>query len=88
MHDFHQFDSLLLHFNGQAVDLGAEVAPDVFAAELAYLRDGEWAQTAKDVLWRRSKLGLHLDEAQQQAVADWLAAPAAAAPAAATVAAR
>jgi glycerol-3-phosphate dehydrogenase len=66
-------------------DLGPEVAPDVFAAELAYLRDREWAQTAKDVLWRRSKLGLHLDEAQQQAVAAWLAAPTAAAPPAATV---
>ena len=53
-------------------DLGAEVAPGVFAAELAYLRDHEWAQTADDVLWRRSKLGLHLDQAQRRAVADWL----------------
>ena len=57
-------------------DLGAEVAPRVYAAELAYLRDHEWAHSADDVLWRRSKLGLHLDEAQRQAVADWFRAPA------------
>ncbi|HZH07730.1 MAG TPA: glycerol-3-phosphate dehydrogenase C-terminal domain-containing protein, partial [Lautropia sp.] len=69
-------------------DLGQEVAPDIFAAELVYLREQEWARTAKDVLWRRSKLGLHLDEFQQQAVADWLEDPAAATPAPASVAAR
>jgi len=68
-------------------DLGAEVAPGVFAAELTYLRDKEWARTAKDVLWRRSKLGLHLDEQQQQAIAQWLGDPAAAAPPPAAVAA-
>ena len=56
-------------------DLGAEVAPGVFAAELAYLRDHEWARTAEDVLWRRSKLGLHLDQTQQRAVAEWLEGP-------------
>nr|MBA3477056.1 glycerol-3-phosphate dehydrogenase [Lautropia sp.] len=57
-------------------DLGEEVAPGVFAAELQYLCRNEWARTVDDVLWRRSKLGLHLDKAQQQAVADWLARPA------------
>ena len=64
------------------------MAPGVFAAELAYLRDQEWARTAEDVLWRRSKLGLHLDPAQRQAVADWLQGPAAAPPLAAVAAAR
>ena len=53
-------------------DLGAEVAPGVFEAELAYLRRTEWAQTGDDVLWRRSKLGLHLDAAGRAAVADWM----------------
>jgi glycerol-3-phosphate dehydrogenase len=28
----------------------------------------EWAQTGEDVLWRRSKLGLRLDQAQRDAV--------------------
>jgi len=40
--------------------LGDEVIPGVFEAELRYLREREWARTLDDVLWRRSKLGLHL----------------------------
>ena len=54
--------------------LGAEVAPGLHEAELAYLHEHEWARSADDVLWRRSKLGLHLTEAQRRAVADWCAA--------------
>ena len=52
-------------------ELGAEVAPGLFEAELDYLHDHEWARSADDVLWRRSKLGLHLNDAQRRAVADW-----------------
>jgi glycerol-3-phosphate dehydrogenase len=55
-------------------DLGAEVAPGLHEAELRYLQREEWATRADDVLWRRSKLGLHYSVAQRQAVADWLAA--------------
>ncbi|OAN16956.1 glycerol-3-phosphate dehydrogenase [Photobacterium jeanii] len=40
--------------------------------ELDYLMQAEFAQVAEDVLWRRSKLGLYLDEAQQQAVAAYM----------------
>ncbi|MDP4301778.1 glycerol-3-phosphate dehydrogenase [Leptothrix discophora] len=55
-------------------DLGTEVAPGLHEAELRFLQRTEWAVDASDVLWRRSKLGLHLDAAQRAAVADWLAA--------------
>ncbi|KVE44997.1 glycerol-3-phosphate dehydrogenase [Burkholderia sp. BDU5] len=41
-------------------ELGAELAPGLHEAELRYLRDAEWATCADDVLWRRSKLGLHV----------------------------
>jgi glycerol-3-phosphate dehydrogenase len=51
--------------------LGAEVAPGLFEAELHYLHDHEWARSADDVLWRRSKLGLHYDAAQRAAVQTW-----------------
>ena len=51
-----------------------KVAPDLYEAELFYLRRHEWALTADDVLWRRTKLGLRYSPAQRQAVADWLAA--------------
>jgi glycerol-3-phosphate dehydrogenase len=52
-------------------ELGAAVAPGLFEAELNYLHDHEWARSADDVLWRRSKLGLHLSVAQRAAVASW-----------------
>jgi glycerol-3-phosphate dehydrogenase len=51
--------------------LGAKVAPGLFEAELNYLHDREWARTADDVLWRRSKLGLHLSAAERADVARW-----------------
>jgi len=56
-----------------AGELGAEVAPGLFETELSYLHDHEWARSAEDVLWRRSKLGLHFNAAQSAAVADWCA---------------
>ncbi len=41
----------------------------VFEAELQHMQDREWAQTAEDALWRRSKLGLHLPEDARARVA-------------------
>ncbi|MDE2081462.1 MAG: glycerol-3-phosphate dehydrogenase [Burkholderiales bacterium] len=58
-------------------DLGPAVAPGLHEAELHYLRREEWALNADDVLWRRSKLGLHSLPAQARQVADWMAAQAA-----------
>jgi len=45
-------------------DLGARFGADLTAAEVRYLMSNEWAQSADDVLWRRSKLGLRLTDAQ------------------------
>jgi glycerol-3-phosphate dehydrogenase len=39
-------------------DLGPRFADDLTGAEVRYLVENEWAQSADDVLWRRSKLGL------------------------------
>jgi glycerol-3-phosphate dehydrogenase len=58
---------LLLHRDA----LGEEVAAGLFEGELRYLHDHEWARSADDVLWRRSKLGLHLTTAQREAVSAW-----------------
>jgi glycerol-3-phosphate dehydrogenase len=58
--------------------LGKEIAPGIYEAELLYLRDAEWATCAQDVLWRRSKLGLHVApgtlEAVTAAIDAWFAA--------------
>jgi glycerol-3-phosphate dehydrogenase len=54
-------------------DLGAQVLPGLYEAELRYLVRQEWAMTAEDVLWRRSKLGLHLPHDAAQTLDGWLA---------------
>jgi glycerol-3-phosphate dehydrogenase len=41
--------------------------------EVRYLVANEWAQTAEDIVWRRSKLGLRLMPPQVQALNQWLA---------------
>jgi glycerol-3-phosphate dehydrogenase len=52
--------------------MGAEVAPGLYEAELEYLQRSEWASSADDVLWRRSKLGLHYTAQQRGEVAGWM----------------
>jgi glycerol-3-phosphate dehydrogenase len=56
-----------------ASDLGRWFGP-LSEAEIAHLIDREWAVTAEDILWRRSKLGLHLAPEETQALDAWLAA--------------
>lgn len=53
--------------------LGEEIAPGLYAAEVEYLIEREWAQTAEDILWRRSKLGLHLPAGTADRLGAWLA---------------
>jgi glycerol-3-phosphate dehydrogenase len=52
--------------------LGAEVAPGLYEQELHYLVKSEWARTADDILWRRSKLGMHLTSTHAEAISRWL----------------
>lgn len=40
-------------------DMGTETVPGLFMAEINYLKRYEWATCDEDILWRRSKLGLH-----------------------------
>ena len=49
-----------------------EVAPGLYERELRFLQDDEWALRGDDVLWRRSKLGLHYTPAQREQVARWM----------------
>lgn len=54
-------------------ELGEELAPGLYAAELAYLVRHEWAACAEDVLWRRSKLGLHVPPGCADRIDAWIA---------------
>lgn len=61
-------------------DLGIDFGGGLTEREVAYLRDREWAVSAEDILWRRSKLGLRLTREQQARLADWLSEADSAAP--------
>jgi glycerol-3-phosphate dehydrogenase len=61
-------------------DLGISFGATLTQAELCYLMTQEWAQTADDVLWRRSKLGLALTAGEAAEVARFMAGAVAASP--------
>jgi len=54
-------------------DLGPWLGADLTGAEVRYLMDHEWARTAEDVLWRRSKLGLRVSAAERAQLAKFMA---------------
>ena len=54
-------------------DLGPWFGADLSAAEVSFLRRQEWATTAEDVLWRRTRLGLILTAAEAEELAAWIA---------------
>lgn len=56
-----------------AADLGRDFGATLTEAELGWLVAHEFAQTAEDVLWRRTKLGLHMTPQEARAVEDWMA---------------
>jgi glycerol-3-phosphate dehydrogenase len=51
------------------LDLGEDYGAGLTQAEIDYLIANEWARSGDDILWRRTKLGLHLDAHQRQRVA-------------------
>ena len=51
-------------------DLGEHFGGGLTAREVDYVCEHEWASCAEDVLWRRTKCGLHMTEAQRQRVAE------------------
>jgi len=53
-------------------DLGRRFGADLHEAEVRYLIDREWARTAADVLWRRTKLGLRLDAGEAAALEEYM----------------
>ncbi|MDO6966897.1 glycerol-3-phosphate dehydrogenase [Rhizobium alvei] len=56
-------------------DLGRDFGAGLTERELDYLKREEWAVSAEDVVFRRSKLGLRLSAEQIAAIDDYLAGP-------------
>jgi glycerol-3-phosphate dehydrogenase len=63
----------LLEDARSVAELGEEVLPGLFAREIDYLRREEWAESADDILYRRSKLALQLPADSAARLDDWLA---------------
>ena len=57
-----------------AGDLGQSFGASLTEAEVRYLMQSEWACTAEDIVWRRSKLGLRLTPLEIAAIDDWISA--------------
>ncbi len=53
--------------------LGQELTPGLYEREARYLINEEWALSAEDLLWRRTKLGLLADHPSVRLLEDWLA---------------
>lgn len=53
-------------------DCGLYFGHGLTEREVRYLMQREWTQTSDDILWRRSKLGLHLTDEQRAAVTEFV----------------
>jgi len=53
-------------------DMGELLGDDVYEFEVYYLVTHEWALTVEDILWRRSKLGLHVSEQTEKNIKRYL----------------
>lgn len=56
----------------RAGGLGEDFGHGLFAAEVDFLIEREWAQSADDILWRRSKLGLRFSPAEAERLAKYV----------------
>ena len=66
-------DDLLSEVRNTA-GLGRHFGGYLYEREVRYLVAEEWAMSADDVLWRRTKEGLHMQPAEREAFGDWFAA--------------
>jgi glycerol-3-phosphate dehydrogenase len=55
-------------------DLGTDFGAGLYEREVGHLVENEWAMTAEDILWRRTKLGLRLSATERGRLSKWLAA--------------
>ena len=69
---FRRHGAITPHVLGDAStasDLGEDFGAHLTEREIAWFVEHEWARTAEDVLWRRSKAGLHMSESQRARLA-------------------
>ena len=63
--------TLLLGDGTHQPELGQHFGAGLYELEAKFLVTHEWATSADDILWRRSKLGLHMSEGERAEFTDW-----------------
>ena len=63
--------TLILGDGSEPPKLGQDFGAGLSELEAKYLINHEWATSAEDILWRRSKLGLHMSQTQRDTFTDW-----------------
>ena len=63
--------TLILGDGTKAPKLGQHFGAGLYEIEAQYLINHEWATSAEDILWRRTKLGLHMSEPERAGFIDW-----------------
>jgi len=74
-HLFKRYGTQVYQVLGEAQDysdLGIHFGHQLYEAEVNYLIKHEWALTADDILWRRTKLGLLFSQEEQEHLTQWL----------------
>lgn len=72
----HAYGTRITHILGGArsvADLGEELVPQLYEREADYLCRVELARAAEDILWRRTRLGLHVGPGGIGRLEEWLA---------------
>ena len=76
LHDYcRNYGTLISTLLNEAEDmqsLGHHFGGPLYQAEVDYLIKYEWARSAQDILWRRSKKGLHVPQGCEQALQQWI----------------
>lgn len=74
-HYLHRYGTRTEHLlsgHNSMSSLGMQFSPILFQAEVDFLVETEWARTADDILWRRTKCGLSIDEAMKNKLENYL----------------
>ncbi|MBK5074299.1 glycerol-3-phosphate dehydrogenase [Budviciaceae bacterium CWB-B4] len=72
-HTYGSRSEMILESKTSLADLGEDFGHGLYEAELEYLVAKEWVHNLDDAIWRRTKMGIWLDESQKQRIAAWLA---------------
>jgi len=63
--------TLILGDGTSPPELGKHFGAGLYEIEARYLINHEWASSADDIMWRRSKLGVHMSEEEKDAFTEW-----------------